>query len=116
MRPDRSGGGPYMDAEEDYGDGGQQQQWQHRDPVATLYAPVLPNAHPVRLEGKQHPRKEGQLPPLNPLYVRRFAADIARYARGGGTPRSPRSPGSTHALTQSNLHPNSKQGRRRPPV
>lgn len=76
MRPDRSSGAPPMDEEEDYGNG--QPQQQQRDPVATLYAPVLPNTHPVRLEGKHHPRKEGQLPPLNPLFVRRFAADIAR--------------------------------------
>lgn len=75
MRPDRSDGSP-MDEEGDYGDG--QKQQQHWDAVAMLYAPVLPNTHPVRLEGKQHPRKEGQLPALNPLFVRRFAADIAR--------------------------------------
>lgn len=57
------------------------------DPVATLYARVLPNPHKVRLDGnsgsgsgsgKQQPRREGQLPPLNPLFVQRFAADLAR--------------------------------------
>ncbi len=59
------------------------------DPVATLYARVLPNPYPVRLDEKQrqgghHQQQQQQqqqqqlLAPLNPLYVRRFAAEIAR--------------------------------------
>jgi hypothetical protein len=61
------------------------------DPIATLYARVLPNPYPVRLDGKQQQKQQDghqhqqqqqqqqqQLAPLNPLYVRRFAAEIAR--------------------------------------
>lgn len=65
---------------EDYGDSGSGSGGRRADLVATLYERVQPNPHPVRLEGrKQQQQQQQQLAPLNPLYVRRFAAEIARY-------------------------------------
>lgn len=82
MRPatDSSCSSSGIHADPYYGDNKRTTRSTAAELVASLYDRVLPNPHPVRLESRKG-QEDGQLAPLNPLYVRRFATEIARHVQ-----------------------------------